>query len=87
MVGKGQAMVACRESGRPCDSWWPVVGGTDGWQLVANGWQLEAVAKPMAAVIILQIGGVGGELQHRGVKRDKDGRDKCKDFLKTVYVF
>ena len=60
MVGKGQAMMACRESGRPCDSWWPVVGGTDGWQLVANGWRPEAVAKPMAAVIILQMGGVGG---------------------------
>ena len=81
MVGNRQAMMACQDSGRPCDS------GTDGWQLVANGWRPEAVAKPMAAVIILLIGGVGGELQHRGVKRDKDGRDKCKDFLKTVYVF
>ena len=50
-------MMACQDSGRPCDS------GTDGWQLVANGWWLEAVAKPMAAVIILQIflwGGGGG---------------------------
>nr|POF07707.1 hypothetical protein CFP56_70447 [Quercus suber] len=23
--------------GGPCDSWWSVVGGTNGWQLVANG--------------------------------------------------
>ena len=39
MVGNGQAMMACQESGGPCDSWWPVVGGTDGWQLVASGWR------------------------------------------------
>nr|POE55758.1 isoform 2 of eh domain-containing protein 2 [Quercus suber] len=37
MVGNGHVMMACLESGGPCDSWWSVVGGTNGWQLVANG--------------------------------------------------
>nr|POF05085.1 hypothetical protein CFP56_05696 [Quercus suber] len=37
MVGNGHVMMACLESGGPCDSWWSVVGGTNGWQLAANG--------------------------------------------------
>ena len=37
MVGNGHEMMACLESGGPCDSWLSVVGGTNGWQLVASG--------------------------------------------------
>ena len=60
-------MMACQDSGRPCDS------GTDGWQLVANGWwQGEVVGHCLAEFFFF--GGRGGwwegrKLQHIGVKK------------------
>ena len=58
-------------------NWWPMGGG---WRQWLSQWQRSSSCRFFC-------GGEGGELQHRGVKRDKDGRGKCKDFLKTVYVF